>query len=90
MSRACDTGESTASIVRRGDDRAWPRVRLALLAGAELRRPTGLQRYYLYVKTSPSPMPGSLSATRVKTLERCGVLKRAGDESYGLTVGARA
>lgn len=84
MSQVCDTGESTASINRRADNQAWPRVRAALIKGAELRRPQGLRRYYLYMKTSPSPMPGSLSETRVKTLERCGVLKRAGVDIYAL------
>lgn len=84
MSGRCDTGESTASIVRREDDRAWPIVRKALIAGAELRRPTGLRRYYPYFRATPSAAPGSLSETRVKTLERCGILRRTGEGVFAL------
>lgn len=78
----CDTGESTASINRRQDDAAWPHVHRALVAGAELRRPSGLKRYYPYVRENPCIAPGSLSETRVKTLERSGMLRRLESGAY--------
>ena len=49
-----DTGESTRSINARGDDLAWPAVQKALEKGAELRRPSGLRRYYPYSKDVPT------------------------------------
>lgn len=78
----CETGESTASITRRGDDAAWPKIRVALAAGAHLHRPAGLKRYYPFLEGRPGT--GSLSETRVKTLEHGGVLKRLLDGSYEL------
>lgn len=82
-SRAAETGESSASIVRRRDDRSWPGVLRMLQAGATLVRPSRLRDYY----TDAGPEhfgETSLSASRVKKLEAAGILQRVGVDRYGL------
>ncbi len=77
-----DTGESTADIVRRGDDRAWTDVLADLQAGIALQRPAKLRDYYTI-----GGKGRCLSASRVKRLESHGVLVRAGVDAYALADG---
>lgn len=79
---APETGESTASIIARGDDADWPHVKAALEAGATLLRPSRLDRYY--VARDLAIGSRSLSKTRVKRLEREGVLVHVGVDRYAL------
>lgn len=70
------TGDSTAEIYGRSNDRAWMAVLPLLQAGAALRRePTG----YYYVDGR-----GGLTPARIKRLERDGVLRRIGVDTYAL------
>lgn len=80
--RQPDTGESTASMRKRSDDRAMAAVMEALRAGATLVRPTRLRDYY--VDRGEGPGNGSLSAHRVKQLEASGKLIRVGVDRYAL------
>lgn len=73
-----ETGETSAQINARADDRAWPATRSALLRGAELRRPVGLKNYYAYLKDYAVSGTG-ITLARVNRLERGGELKRYGD-----------
>lgn len=82
-----ETGESTASINRRGDDEAWPRVEAALRDGATLYRPPKLDRYYLDFGEGPAGN-GSLTPARVRKLEGEGVLEQVGEYRYALAKGA--
>lgn len=86
---APDAGESTASIQARAADRVWPDVKNALLAGAVLRRPSGMKDFYTEGLPSDDRRNGRcLYATRVKKLERDGTLVRIGVDTYGLGVSA--
>lgn len=70
------TGDSTAEIYGRLNDRAWAIVFPMLQAGAALRRePTG----YYYAEGR-----GGLTPARIKRLERDGVLRRIGVDTYAL------
>lgn len=82
--RAQETGESSASIRSRGDDRSWPDVLRILRSGATLVR---LPRLRDYFTDNGTGVVGerALSATRVKKLEAAGVLQRVGVDRYGLT-----
>ena len=85
---APETGESTASIVRRMADRNWPDIQNALLAGAVLRRPVRMTDFYTEGLPSGDRRNGRcFPATHVKRLEKQGVLVRVGVDTYGL--GAR-
>ncbi len=76
-----DTGESTASIVRATNLRGWDQILPLLRAGRPLRREsTG--RYYVDGN-------GSLTAACVARLEREGVLRRIGVDTYALADQAR-
>ena len=82
---ASDTGESVAAAGRRHDDRVWPDIKNALLAGAVLRRPSGMKGFY----TEGLPMPDArngrcLYAAGVKRREKSGELVRVGVDTYGL------
>lgn len=77
-----DTGESTNSIIARGDDHAWPHVEALLKAGATLIRVAKLGR--CYVDRGHGPSSPSLSYTRVRRLERAGVLRFVGIDRYDL------
>lgn len=88
MSRSADTGESTAAIVARGDDRSWEVVAVMLLNGATLVRVPRLKGYY-YTDDGRRVGQSALSATRVGKLERLNVLERVGVDRYGLTPWAR-
>jgi hypothetical protein len=74
---ASETGESTASIVRRTNHAGWQRVLPLLRAGLNLRRErTG----NFYVEGH-----GGLTAAFVAKMERDGVLRRIGVDVYALT-----
>lgn len=77
-----DTGESTASIVARGDDRAWPAVLQALQAGATLLYVPKVRR--AYIDRGEGPVGPGISATRVRKLERAGTIRHAGVDRYAL------
>ncbi len=77
-----ETGESTRSIVARGDDKAWPWVRAELVAGATLLRVPKLRR--AYPDRGDGPYGKGISDTRVRTLERQGVLRFVGVDRYAL------
>lgn len=72
------TGETTASINGRADDKAWPATRCALLRGAELRQPVGLKNWYAYFKSDPVSGTG-LTPGAVKRRERACDLQRVGE-----------
>lgn len=77
-----ETGDTTAAINARSDDRAWPAVIIALEAGGVLRRPTGLKNYYIFL--DGQFRHGSLTATRVNRLYSSGVLRKQPNGDYGL------
>ena len=81
-----ETGESSAAIIRRMDERSWADIRAALLAGATLIRPTRMRAYDTDEQNLPGGTLGrkSLSATRVKKLEAEGILRQVGVDRYGL------
>lgn len=80
-----ETGESTASILRRDDANAWPRVYCALRDGATLYRPTGLSKYYTRCKDPRDPDDGiGISARFVKEQAEFGLLIRCGVDEYQL------
>lgn len=81
-----ETGETTASVNRRLDDMAWPKVLGLLRAGAVLFRPSGMRDYY----TWPAH-PGAgyvyaecLTASGVKRRATDGVLISSGVDRYSL------
>ena len=81
-----DTGESTASVNRRLDEMAWPRVLGLLRTGAVLFRPSGMRDYY----TWPAH-PGAgyvyaecLTASGVKRRATEGTLISSGVDRYSL------
>lgn len=81
-----DTGESTASINRRQDERAWPDIESALRDGATLYRPPRLRDFYTRGLNPKDRREGRcLSAARVRRLVNEGVLMRVGVDEYGLT-----
>lgn len=82
MSRP-DTGESTAAITARGDDEAWPHIMRALEAGATLLRVPALRR--AYADHGGGPQGRGISESRVRKLERAGVLRYVGVDRYALT-----
>ena len=70
------TGESTAAIYARMNDRAWQTMLPLMRAGAALKRErTG--SYYADGR-------GGITAARVKRLERDGVIRRVGIDTYAL------
>lgn len=73
-----ETGESTAVINARADERAWPATRIALARGAELARPVGLKNWYAFVKGNPVSGTGITPAC-VNRHERAGELRRVGE-----------
>lgn len=82
---APDTGETVAQIQARGADRAWPDILNALQAGAVLRRPVRMTDFYTIGLPPGDKRNGRcLFASRVKKLEREGVLVRVGVDTYGL------
>jgi hypothetical protein len=78
-----DTGESTASINRRADDAAWPRIEERLKeTGATLLRIPKLKR--AYADCGRGPEGAGISDTRVRHLEKDGVIKFVGVDRYML------
>lgn len=81
-----ETGESVASVNRRLDEMAWPKVLGLLRAGAVLFRPSGMRDYY----TWPAH-PGAgfveghcLTASGTKRRATEGVLISSGVDRYSL------
>ncbi len=75
MSRQ-DTGETTASIVRGTNERAWAEVLPMLRAGRQLRRErTG--RFYV-------DGHGGLTVSFVRRKELAGELRRVGVDTYAI------
>ena len=74
--RPPETGFSSAEIERAMQDQGWASILPMLRAGGELRRErTG--RYYVNGH-------GSLTAARVRKLEKSGLLRRVGADVYKL------
>lgn len=80
---ASNTGESTASIVARGDDAAWLVIRARLRPGARLRRVPKLKRSYLLTDAGDPSGPG-ISDARLRKLLASGTLAEAGIDTYML------
>jgi hypothetical protein len=87
MSRAAETGESTASIVKRGDNAAWSAIETALRNGATLKRVPSLRRSY--ADLGQGPQGQGISDTRLRSLEHAGIVRVIGVDRYGLTGGAK-
>ncbi len=83
-----ETGETTAAIIARGDDRAWPEVLAALRSGATLLRVPKLRT--AYPDRGQGPSGSGISDTRVRKLEREGVLQHVGVDRYALAEKERA
>lgn len=73
-----ETGDTTAAINARADDKTWPATRIALARGAELARPVGLKNWYAFVRGNPVSGTGITPAC-VNRLERAGELRRFGE-----------
>ncbi len=86
MSRQPETGESSASIVRRGDEEAWRRAEPILQAGGTLVRVPMLNLYATDDGTGNAIGQVTISPAGVRRLERQGVLRFVGVERYGLTI----
>ena len=81
-----DVGESSASINRRRDDSTWPLVESALRDGGHLYRPMAARGYYVCgIDQKDRRYHVGISATRVKRLERAGVLSLTGVDRYELS-----
>jgi hypothetical protein len=78
-----DTGEPTTRIITRSDDEAWPRAKAAMECGATLHRPHRLQTYWAHDGVDYVSGTG-LSKTRVRHLERQGVIEHVGVGRYAL------
>lgn len=81
MSRINETGESTASIVKRRDDQEMPRVMEALDEGAVLWQPRSGYDYYVR-KGGEFGSFGALSQARIRKLEKDGVIELVGVKTY--------
>jgi hypothetical protein len=79
-----ETGESAASINQRSDDAAWTKVRPLLEVGCTLHRPHRLRTFYPHDGVDHVGGTGGLTASRVKRLEREGVLTYVGPDRYAL------
>lgn len=83
---ASETGESTRAIVSRGDDAAWPTVKVELETGATLLRVPKLRR--AYPDRGAGAYGSGISDARLRKLEREGVLRHVGVDRYALSGGA--
>jgi len=82
MTRA-DTGESTASIVARSDEQAWRDFILGSLeSGATLTRIPKLRKSY--ADFGQGPTGAGISDTKLRKLERNGVIRHVGVDRYAL------
>lgn len=77
-----ETGESSASINARTDDKNMPKIIAALRDGALLYQPKSGFNYYVRRGSDLDGMV-SLSPSRVKKLERQGFLRLVGEKTYG-------
>jgi hypothetical protein len=77
------TGEATSAIIKRQDDANWPRVHAALSEGAILWKPVKISNYY--IRRGNETGGGCLSMTRIRKLERDGVIELVGPFTYRLT-----
>lgn len=77
-----ETGESVAQMNARSDDEAWPHVRQELENGATLLRVPKLKR--AYADRGQGPYGRGITDTRVRKLERTGVLRFVGVDRYAL------
>lgn len=77
-----ETGESTASIIARGDDESWPRVMAELQSGAILLRVPKLRRGYS--DRGQGPYGSGISDARIRKLEGEGILRHIGVDRYSL------
>lgn len=73
-----ETGQTTAAIYAKANQRGWVTILPALRAGAVLTRPSPKLRTY-YVNGS-----GGLSPSFVRRMEREGLIRRVGVEAYQL------
>lgn len=78
----CETGESTASIVARGDDARWSTLVEELRTGATLLRVPKLK--HGYADRGQGAYGGGISDTRIRKLEKNGVLRNIGVDRYEL------
>ena len=85
---APETGESTAAINARSDDRSWELALPQLRDGALLKRiSTKVRNYYTDDPKRPDLFRIGISPLRVKKLEAAGTLMRVGVETYALADG---
>ena len=83
--RQNEAGESTASIRKRADLEAWPRVLEALETGGVLYRPQKLDRFFTQCVALSDRNNGiGISQQYVKKLIEAGVLVRVGVDTYSL------
>lgn len=83
-----ETGESTASIIRRDDDQAWPAVLSALQNGATLRVHHKIRRVGVEGLPERDRRNGrTISFARVRRMEREGVIEPCGVDRYRLRDG---
>lgn len=81
-----ETGERTASLTKRQDDRAWHDIERSLHEGGRLFRPARLRDCYVQMPDPSHPLHHmrSLSLSRVKRLVADGVLRSTGVDTYAL------
>lgn len=82
---APETGESTAAINARSDDRSWELALPQLQEGALMKRISSkVRNYYTDDPERPDLFRIGISPLRIKKLEAAGVLVRVGVETYAL------
>lgn len=85
---APETGESTAAINARSDDRSFALAHPQMLEGALLKRISSkVRNYYTDDPKRPDLFRIGISPQRVKKLEAAGTLVRVGVETYALADG---
>lgn len=77
-----DTGETSAEINARGDDRAWPWIVKELEDGATLVRVPKLRR--AYPDQGRGPYGQGITETRLRRLEQTGIVRHIGVDRYAL------
>lgn len=82
-----DTGESTATIVARADSIAWDMMLPLLKAGAPIVRFPRLRRSYAR-DVQKGLTVGGISDSRIRKLERDGIITHTGVDRYALVEGA--
>lgn len=84
--RANDTGESSAAITARADDVAWYTMLPMLKAGMPIVRFPRVRRSYARDEINGRTV-GGVSDTRIRKLERDGVIRHTGVDRYELVEG---